>query len=87
MSKIKITRRADGRLTLSGLDQEQLDSLVAALDHDKSNYHTAAAAVRASGKPADVELSDRLSARAELAEELAGQLKPSASPVVRGLAG
>lgn len=84
---IRITKRQDGRVTLSGLEPEQVDAMLAGLVNARISYRSCAGDLRVSGKLDDALLADRLMDRSDVIDALAQALKPHASPVERDLAG
>lgn len=83
MPKIRTTRRADGRITISGLDQDQYDALVSALTNARIAYRDSAVRLRSSGVSANAETAERLMGVADVMSDLGLQLASLASPVER----
>lgn len=86
MNKIRITRRADDKLTLAGVTPEQLEALMSACAHDRTNYRTSAGRVAQSGKPNDVALAERLTQHSNVLDDLVCQLAPHATAGERHIA-
>lgn len=79
----KTTKRADGKLTISGLTQGEYDSLVSALTNARIAYRDSAQTVRQTGKVENVEMADRLMATADTMHDLGLSLAPNASTFER----
>lgn len=78
---MKITRRADGKLTISGLDQAEYDRLVTGLGNSASVYRDSASRLN----PGD--LHDAMTRHADAHADMAAQLAPKASPHQRHIGG